>query len=463
MPDSRQAASAKIGEKADGGAAHGGRLAEQAGHHHAIHQGYPDAHVVCTLKERARFLKMRLRCVPDTDHGGEGIGRAKACAVERLAFDPQRVGPGEPTGAAHRPRVEQQARDEAFARSGAAQHDHLAGQQGAVGLDVGHGAALEPCALEDDGLLRQPVERGALAHAHGDIDGAMAAALGGAVDLLRRLGRRHRCRAGADLDRHFERIAVGHPARGGQQDGLRRFARLGLREQNPAGIALIEGGQPCLAVPHIEGDTAFAGGALQAGRYGGHRHRLDRLGTEMSKAFTKESDGDDEDDLPEDVGGLPVSAKNYMTPEGFARLREELNTLLRKERPEVVKVVTWAAGNGDRSENGDYIYGKKRLGEIDRRVRYLSKRLANAEVVDPARRARTDQVFFGATVTCANARDEERTVKIVGVDEVDLAKGHVSWISPIAKALLRAEQGDVVKLRTPAGVEELEIVKVEYV
>jgi transcription elongation factor GreB len=174
----------------------------------------------------------------------------------------------------------------------------------------------------------------------------------------------------------------------------------------------------------------------------------------MSKAFTKESDGDDEDDLPEDVGGLPVSAKNYMTPEGFARLREE--------RPDVVKVVTWAAGNGDRSENGDYIYGKKRLREIDRRVRYLSKRLANAEVVDPARRTRTDQVFFGATVTCANARDEERTVKIVGVDEVDLSKGHVSWISPIAKALLRAEQGDVVKLRTPAGVEELEIVKVEY-
>jgi transcription elongation factor GreB len=183
----------------------------------------------------------------------------------------------------------------------------------------------------------------------------------------------------------------------------------------------------------------------------------------MSKAFTKESDGGDADDLPEDVGGLPVSAKNYMTPEGFARLREELNTLLRQVRPEVVKVVTWAAGNGDRSENGDYIYGKKRLREIDRRVRYLSKRLANAEVVDPARRARTDQVFFGATVTCANARDEERTVKIVGVDEVDLAKGHVSWISPIAKALLRAEQGDVVKLRTPAGVEELEIVKVEYV
>jgi len=182
----------------------------------------------------------------------------------------------------------------------------------------------------------------------------------------------------------------------------------------------------------------------------------------MSKAFTKESDGDDEDDLPEEMGGLPIRAKNYMTPEGFARLRGELDQLMRKERPDVVKVVSWAAGNGDRSENGDYIYGKKRLREIDRRVRYLSKRLANAEVVDPARRAKTDQVFFGATVTTANAKDEERTLKIVGVDEVDLAKGHVSWISPIAKALLKAEEGDVVKLRTPNGVEELEIVKVEY-
>ncbi len=151
----------------------------------------------------------------------------------------------------------------------------------------------------------------------------------------------------------------------------------------------------------------------------------------MSKAFTKESDGDDEDDLP--------------------------------ERPEVVKVVTWAAGNGDRSENGDYIYGKKRLREIDRRVRYLSKRLANAEVVDAAKRAKTDQIFFGATVTYANGRGEERTIKIVGVDEVELDRGHVSWISPIAKALLRAEEGDVVKMRTPGGVEEIEIVKVTYV
>ena len=182
----------------------------------------------------------------------------------------------------------------------------------------------------------------------------------------------------------------------------------------------------------------------------------------MSKAFTKESDGDEDDDLPEEMGGLPIGAKNYMTPEGFARLRGELDQLMRKERPDVVKVVSWAAGNGDRSENGDYIYGKKRLREIDRRVRYLSKRLANAEVVNSTKRAKTDQVFFGATVTTANANNEERTLKIVGVDEVDLAKGHVSWISPIAKALLKAEEGDVVKLRTPTGVEELEIVKVEY-
>ena len=182
----------------------------------------------------------------------------------------------------------------------------------------------------------------------------------------------------------------------------------------------------------------------------------------MSKAFTKEDDGADDDELPEESGGLPLAAKNYMTPAGFTRMREELDTLMRKERPDVVKVVSWAAGNGDRSENGDYIYGKKRLREIDRRVRYLSKRLANAEVVDPARRARTDQVFFGATVTYANGRGEERTIKIVGVDEVELDKGFVSWISPIAKALLKAEEGDLVKMRTPQGVEEIEVVKVEY-
>jgi transcription elongation factor GreB len=183
----------------------------------------------------------------------------------------------------------------------------------------------------------------------------------------------------------------------------------------------------------------------------------------MSKAFTKEDDGADDDDLPAESGGLPLAAKNYMTPAGFARMREELDGLMRKERPEVVKVVSWAAANGDRSENGDYIYGKKRLREIDRRVRYLSKRLANSEVVDPARRTNTDQVFFGATVTYANGRGEERTIKIVGVDEVELDKGFVSWISPIARALLKAEQGDVVKMRTPQGVDEIEVIEVKYV
>ena len=183
----------------------------------------------------------------------------------------------------------------------------------------------------------------------------------------------------------------------------------------------------------------------------------------MSKAFTKETDDDLDDDLPEDTGGLPTGAKNYMTPQGFDRLREELMTLMRKERPEVVQVVSWAAANGDRSENGDYLYGKKRLREIDRRIRFLSKRLERSEVVDPAKRPRTKQVFFGATVTYANEKDERRTVKIVGVDEVDPGRGHVSWISPIARAVIRAHEGDVVKMRTPAGEEEIEIVGVEYV
>lgn len=183
----------------------------------------------------------------------------------------------------------------------------------------------------------------------------------------------------------------------------------------------------------------------------------------MSKAFTKESDGDDEDDLPDDVGGLPPGAKNYMTPQGFARMRDELMTLMRKERPEVVQVVSWAAANGDRSENGDYLYGKKRLREIDRRIRFLSRRLERSEVVDPAKRAKTEQVFFGATVTYANSKDEQRTVKIVGVDEVDPGKGHVSWISPIARALMRAHEGDVVRMKAPRGEEEIEIVEVEYI
>jgi transcription elongation factor GreB len=185
----------------------------------------------------------------------------------------------------------------------------------------------------------------------------------------------------------------------------------------------------------------------------------------MSKAFTKESDGDDEDDLPEDVGGLPVSAKNYMTPEGFARLREELNTLLRQERPEVVKVVTWAAGNGDRSENGDYIYGKKRLREIDRRIRFLVKRLDKAEVVDPVAPrddADADRIFFGATVDVRDGHGKKRTISIVGVDEIDTDRGYISWMSPMARALTKAREGDTVTLKTPGGVEQLEVLEVRY-
>jgi transcription elongation factor GreB len=180
----------------------------------------------------------------------------------------------------------------------------------------------------------------------------------------------------------------------------------------------------------------------------------------MSKAFTKESDGDDDDELPDEIAGLPAGAKNYMTPQGFERLREELMTLMRKERPEVVQVVSWAAANGDRSENGDYLYGKKRLREIDRRVRFLIKRLENAEVVRSAGRD-TDQVFFGATVR-VRMKDGEKELSIVGLDEVDPARGMVSWISPVAKALIKAREGDTVVLRSPAGEEQVEILEVRY-
>jgi transcription elongation factor GreB len=180
----------------------------------------------------------------------------------------------------------------------------------------------------------------------------------------------------------------------------------------------------------------------------------------MNKAFTKESDGDDEAEqaLPE----IPAGTKNYITPSGYARLRAELLQLIAAERPKVVEVVHWAAGNGDRSENGDYIYGKKRLREIDRRIRFLTKRLEVAEVVDPAQQKRHDQVFFGATVTYENSRGEEHTVTIVGVDEADLDRGQVSWISPIARALLKAREGDTVEVRTPAGLDTVEVIKIRY-
>jgi len=179
----------------------------------------------------------------------------------------------------------------------------------------------------------------------------------------------------------------------------------------------------------------------------------------MSKAFVKESEGDDEElETPE----LPGGARNYITPAGHKRLKDELLHLIDVERPEVVRTVSWAASNGDRSENGDYIYGKKRLREIDRRIRFLTKRLDNAEVVDPAAREATDQVFFGATVRYATGEGRENRIRIVGIDEVDPARGQVSWISPIARALIKAREGDSVLLRTPVGVETLEILEVRY-
>src|SRR6266704_1909185 len=180
----------------------------------------------------------------------------------------------------------------------------------------------------------------------------------------------------------------------------------------------------------------------------------------MSKAFTKESDVDD--DLPEEPDPLPAGVKNYMTPVGFQRLRDELHALLRVERPKVVDVVAWAAANGDRSENGDYIYGKRRLHEIDRRIRFLSKRLEIAQVVDPTQQKNLDQVFFGATVTYAHERGTERTITIVGVDEADLDRGQVSWVSPIARALMKAHEGDILELRTPGGVEHIEVLDIRY-
>lgn len=179
----------------------------------------------------------------------------------------------------------------------------------------------------------------------------------------------------------------------------------------------------------------------------------------MNKAFVKESD-QDEDDIPPELQ-LPKGSKNYITPAGHARLKSELTHLVKVERPEVVSIVSWAASNGDRSENGDYIYGKRRLREIDRRIRFLTKRLEIAEVVDPARQTQ-DQVFFGATVTYCDQEGEERTVTIVGMDEIDMAKGHISWISPVARALLKAREGDMVSLRTPLGIQELEILEIRY-
>jgi transcription elongation factor GreB len=180
----------------------------------------------------------------------------------------------------------------------------------------------------------------------------------------------------------------------------------------------------------------------------------------MSKAFTRESDSEDEEVAP--AAQLPAGVKNYITPGGYRKLKEELDRLWKVERPELVKTITWAASNGDRSENGDYIYGKKRLREIDRRVRFLRKRLELAEVVDPAQRGECDQVFFGATVTVCDSNGCESSYGIVGVDEADVGIGLISWISPLARTLLKLHEGEVAILRTPIGIQELEIVSVSY-
>ncbi len=183
----------------------------------------------------------------------------------------------------------------------------------------------------------------------------------------------------------------------------------------------------------------------------------------MSKAFTRESDAaqdDDEDDVA--APALPSGARNYLTPQGYARLRAELLGLLDDERPKIVEIVSWAAKNGDRSENGDYLYGKKRLREIDRRIRFLTKRLDVAEVADPSVHHGKDQVFFGATVTYANQQGEQRSVTIKGVDEADSLAGEVSWVSPVARALLKARVGDEVQLVTPRGLERIEVTAVAY-
>ncbi len=180
----------------------------------------------------------------------------------------------------------------------------------------------------------------------------------------------------------------------------------------------------------------------------------------MSKAFTREDAADNDDDpaLPQ----IPAGTRNYITPTGYARLRAELIDLIDAERPKVVDVVHWAASNGDRSENGDYLYGKKRLREIDRRIRFLTRRLELAEIIDPSVHHGKDQIFFGAEVTYAEEDGSETTVRILGIDEADSARGEVSWVAPVSRTLLKARVGDVLKLVTPGGVKEIDVLKVGY-
>jgi len=181
----------------------------------------------------------------------------------------------------------------------------------------------------------------------------------------------------------------------------------------------------------------------------------------MSKAFTKETDEDLDEDLEPEEQQVPKGTKNYITPAGYARLEAELQHLLKVERPEVVKVVSWAAALGDRSENADYIYGKKRLREIDKRLRFLTKRLGFAQIVDPTQQPH-DKIYFGATVVVADRDGQEHTYTIVGLDELDPARGRISWRSPLAVALLGKEEGETVNVRTPGGVQELDILEVRY-
>ena len=182
----------------------------------------------------------------------------------------------------------------------------------------------------------------------------------------------------------------------------------------------------------------------------------------MNKAFVRESDSDDDEDALSPSLQLPAGTRNYISPAGHARLRSELEELVKRERPRMVEVVSWAASNGDRSENGDYIYGKRRLREIDRRIRFLTKRLDNAEIVDPLRQGDNDQIFFGAQVTIADADGTENTYTIVGVDEMDPGRGRISWISPLARALIKAREGDSIRFQSPVGVRKIDILAVAY-
>lgn len=182
----------------------------------------------------------------------------------------------------------------------------------------------------------------------------------------------------------------------------------------------------------------------------------------MNKAFVRESDNDDDEEAAALALAIPPGAKNYITPAGYQRIKDELLHLIDVDRPEVVRIVHWAASNGDRSENGDYIYGKRRLREIDRRIRFLTKRMDLAAIVDPSVHYGQEQVFFGSTVTYRNLAGETHTITIVGIDELDPLHGKISWVAPVARAITKAYQGDIIALTTPHGTEELELIRVQY-